>query len=180
MSTLQTSPLAVMGDFKDPNLAIRAAEKIANAGYTQFDFYTPYPVHGLDRAMRLPKTRLSFFSLLGGITGMLTAILLIWWTGAVDYKLNIGGKPLFSFQFAIPITFELTVLFCALTTFVTMLVLSQLPRWYSPYQHDEGFQRATDDRFVVVIPSSDPRFSLEDARLLLERLGAENVRVVED
>jgi len=176
----KTAPVAVMGDFEDPDALLKAAEKIANAGYTAFDIYTPYPVHGLDRAMKLPKTKLSFFSLLGGLAGFFVALLMIWWTGAVDYKLNIGGKPLFAFQFAVPVTFELTVLFCALTTFVVMLVLSKLPRWYSPYQHDKGFQRAVDDLFVVAIPSSDPRFILEDAKRLLENVGAKNVRVVED
>ena len=168
-----------MGNFYDPNKLIHAAEHIRDAGYEKFDIYTPYPVHGIEKAMGMKRTPLPKFSLGGALFGLANAIGLMWWTGAVHYPVNIGGKPLFSFQFGIPVMFELTVLLCALTTvFVMFGYLCRLPKWFHEYQHDAGFRAAVDDTFVVVIQSDDSRFTETGARGLLEKLGAENVRTV--
>ncbi|MCS6807580.1 MAG: DUF3341 domain-containing protein [Bacteroidota bacterium] len=173
--------IAVMGDFKDPNRLISAAKSIHAAGYTKFDIYTPYPVHGLEKAMGVPKTSLPKFALAGGLFGLLCAFALQYWTGAIEYKLNIGGKPLFAPQFGVPVFFELTVLCTGLTVFFVMFgYLNRLPNWHSKYQYDEGFQAATDDNFCVVLEANDPRFTVENAQELLRRLGADNVRVVHE
>ncbi|MCS7176593.1 MAG: DUF3341 domain-containing protein [Candidatus Kapabacteria bacterium] len=172
-------PLAVMGNYKDPDALLQAVVEIRKAGYRHFEVYTPYPIHGLEQAMGLQRSRLSYISLFGGLAGLGTALLLQWWTGAVDYPLNIGGKPFFAWEFSVPVNFELTVLFTAFATVIGFLWLCRLPRWYSDYQHDAGFRAATDDTFVVSIESRDPLFSIEETRALLERLGAESVRLVE-
>jgi hypothetical protein len=173
--------LGVMGDFKDPDTLIQAAKGIHTNGYTKFDIFTPYPVHGLDKAMGIKKTSLPKFALAGGLFGLLSAFALQYWTGAIEYKLNIGGKPLFTPHFGVPVFFELTVLCTALTTvFVMWGYLNRLPQWYSPYQHDEGFRQALDDNFAVVLQADDPRFTIETATSLLQNLGAANVRVVEE
>jgi hypothetical protein len=180
MSTVaEQSVIAVMGDFKNPDAITAAAKGIHESGYTKFDIYTPYPVHGLDKAMGIKKTILPKFSLAGGLTGLASAFALQYWTGAVEYKLNIGGKPLFTPHFGVPVFFELTVLLTALTTiFVMFGYLCKLPNWHSPYQHDEGFRQAVDDNFAVVIEAADPRFNEETAKGLLAKLGAANVRSV--
>lgn len=170
---------AVMGNFTDVNALIHAAEKIRDSGYKEFDIFTPYPVHGLDKAMGVQKTILPYVSFGAGVTGLISAIGLMYWTGAVDYKLSIGGKPFFSAFFGLPIMFELTILFTALATFGGLWFLCGLPKWYNDYQHDEGFRRAQDDIFVVSIFSNDKRFSLESAKNLLSELHADDVRVVE-
>ncbi len=174
-----SDPLAVMGDFVDPNEVTDAARAIHAAGYTDFDIYTPYPVHGLEKAMGMKKTILPFFSLGGALFGLGNAIFLQWWTGTLHYPLNIGGKPFFSPWFGMPVMFELTVLLCALTTAVVMFgLLCKLPQWHNPFQKDAGFRRAVDDTFVVVIEAKDQRFTVDSATNLLEKLGASNVRLV--
>ncbi|MCU0424653.1 MAG: DUF3341 domain-containing protein [Candidatus Kapabacteria bacterium] len=173
--------IAVMGDYKNADKVTAAAKGIHAAGYTKFDIYTPYPVHGLEKAMGMPKTSLPKFALAGGLFGLASAFALQYWTGGIEYKLNIGGKPLFAPQFGVPVFFELMVLCTGLTVFFTMFgYLNRLPNWHSKYQYDAGFQAATDDNFCVVLEADDPRFTIETAQALLTKLGADNVRVVHE
>jgi len=172
-------PVAVMGNFRDPDALLHAVVEVRKAGYRFVEVYTPYPIHGLEKALGLRRSKLPYISFAGGVLGLTTALLLQWWTGAVDYPLNIGGKPFFAWEFSIPVNFELTVLFTAFATVIGFLALCRLPRWYSDYQHDAGFRAATDDTFVLSIESRDPLFSLEQTPALLQSLGAEDVRLVE-
>ena len=174
-----TKTVAVLGNFTDPNKIMEAAAKVHASGYTDFDIYTPYPVHGLDKAMGVKRTILPYISFGGGVFGLANAIFLISWTGAVDYKLNIGGKPFFAFQFSIPVMFELTVLLTALATFFGVWYLCGLPKWYSDLQEDKGFQRALDDTFVLSIFASDKRFSLETTKQFMNEIGADDVRHID-
>ncbi len=170
---------AILGNFTDVNVLFHAAEKVRDSGYHDFDIFTPYPVHGLDKAMGVKRTILPYISFFGGISGLASAVLLMWWTGADNYKLNIGGKPFFAVEFGMPVMFELTILLTALFTFVGMWGLCKLPRWYHELQHDEGFQRACDDQFVVAIFSTDKRFSADTTKKLLSDIGASDIRLVE-
>ncbi|MBL7999599.1 MAG: DUF3341 domain-containing protein [Candidatus Kapabacteria bacterium] len=170
----------VLGDFKDVNHTITAAQQVNEAGYREFDFFTPYPVHGLDKAMGVKRTILPYISFVGACAGLATALGLQWWTGAVDYKLNIGGKQLFAIQFSVPIDFELTVLLCALSTVAGLFHLCRIPTWWHPFQNDEGFKKATDDTFVLGIYATDDRFHVETVKTFMHQLGAANVRVCYD
>ena len=172
-------PVAVLGNFTDVNKLVHAAEKVRDAGYRDFDIYTPYPVHGLDKAMGVKRTILPYISFGAAMFGLANGLGLQLWTGAIDYPLNIGGKPFFAWQFAVPVTFELTILCCAIATVVGMFALCKLPRWHNNLDNDEGFRRATDDTFVVAIQSTDKRFSAEQTRHFLNGLGATDVRLVE-
>jgi hypothetical protein len=169
----------VTGLFHDPDQVLKAAAEIRRAGYRKFDFHTPYPLHGLDDAMGVKRTVLPWISLGAGIVGAAVATHLQWWTGAVDYPLVIGGKPLFAFEPSIPIIFELTVLFCAIATVVGMFALNGLPRWFSKWQDDPHFVRSMDDAFVVTVDADDAQYDAGKTRTLLESLGAEQVREVE-
>jgi len=169
----------VMGNFTDPNALLHAAEKIRDSGFRKFDVFTPYPVHGLDGAMGIKRTILPYISFAGAMFGLSNALFLQFFTGAIDYKLNIGGKPFFGWQFSIPIDFELTILCTALATIGGVFFLSNLPKWHLPFQHDAGFQKAVDDTFVVAISSEDPRYTSDGTKMLLEQLGASDVRIVE-
>lgn len=179
MSSMAKRTAGISAIFTEPDTVLAAARGIRAAGYQKFDFHTPYPLHGLDDAMGVRRTILPWISLGGGVVGMAAALHLQWWTGAVDYPLVIGGKPFFAFEPSIPITFELTVLLCAIATVVGMFALNGLPRWFSKWQDDGNFARATDDAFVVTIDSEDPKYSEAKTRELLERLGAHDIRVVE-
>lgn len=168
---MEQRPVATVAEFRDVNALVAAARAVYERGYTHFDCYTPYPVHGLDRAMGVRRTILPYISFLGGVTGLASALLLQWWTGGYDYRLNIGGKPFFAIQFSVPIDFELTVLLCAFFTLFGLLGLCKLPTWWHPLQGDASFRRATDDTFVVAIFSDDPRYTIKDTEELLRSMG---------
>ncbi len=174
---MERKPVATVAEFHDVNVLVSAARAVYESGYTKFDCYTPYPVHGLDRAMGVRRTVLPYISFLGGVTGLASALLLQWWTGGYDYRLNIGGKPFFAIQFSVPVDFELTVLLCAFFTLFGLLGLCKLPTWWHPLQDDPSFHRATDDTFVVAIYANDPRYTMKDTQELLQSLGGANVHV---
>lgn len=157
-----------------------ACEKVRDAGYSRWDSYTPFPVHGLDRAMGLKASPLPWLVLLGGLTGCVTAISFMIWTSAYDYPLNIGGKPTWSVPAFIPITFEFTVLLSCLTTFFGLWFLCRLPQLYHPAFKSKAFERATDDKFFILIGADDPRFDYEKTKRLLEDAGATFIEDVED
>lgn len=167
------------GLFQDPDAVLAAAAELRRAGYQKFDFHTPYPLHGLDEAMGVRRTILPWISLGGGIVGLTAAWLLQWWTGAVDYPLVIGGKPLFGIPPSVPIMFELTVLICGIATTVGMFALNGQPRWFSKWDSSDIFRHSTDDGFVVTVDAGDARYDAQQTRTLLESLGAEQVRIVE-
>ena len=168
-----------MGLYTDPAQVLKAAARIRSAGYKKFDFHTPYPIHGLDDAMGVRKTILPYISFAAGMLGVGIALHMQWWTGAVDYPLIIGGKPLFAFEPSIPITFELGVLLCAIATTVAMFALNKLPQWHNKYQDDPLFKRSMNDAFVVTIDADDPQFHATETKNFLESLGADQVTLVE-
>jgi len=150
---------------------VRACEQVREAGYTRWDAHSPFPVHGLDRAMGLSPTLLPWIVMGAGVTGCLTGLGLQWWTNGVNYPFVISGKPFWSIPANIPVTFELTVLFSAFGAFLGMLVLNGFPRWHHPVFSSRRFRRATIDRFFVSIEAGDPRFDLETTTEFLRGLG---------
>lgn len=156
-----------------------AAEKVRDAGYRKWDCITPFPVHGLDKAMGLKRSIVPRISLAGGITGFCTGMSMIFWTGGVDYKITVGGKPLFSPMFAFPVSYELTILFTAFATIGGMLFLNGLPMHYHPVLKYEHIRRGMDDQFFIVIEASDPRFNLANTKALLEKAGGKNISELE-
>jgi hypothetical protein len=169
----------VIGEFSDPDDLVHAGRKIREMGYTKLDAMTPFPVHGIDEALDIPYSKLGWIVICIGLSGTLTAQLLIWWVGAVNYPLVIGGKPLFDFTYSIPITFELTVLFSSFAAVLGMLALNGLPRLYHPSLNYKSSHRATDDRFLLVIEANDPQFDAQRSAEHLRNVGAVDVEVVE-
>lgn len=167
----------MMGLFETPADLYHACEELRDAGYKGLDAMTPFPVHGLEKALGLPPTRLPFFVLGGGATGLTTAILLTWYVN-YDYPLNISGKVPFSWHIFIPVYFELTVLFSALTCFVTLWALCKLPTFFHATMRHKSFPRASDDGFFVTIEASDPKYDSEKTKKLLEKLGAKEIEEV--
>ncbi len=165
----------VMGYFESPAELYHACEELRDAGYKAFDAQTPFPVHGLEKAMGLKPTKLPWLVLMGGITGLSSAIGLTWYVN-YDYPLNISGKPPFSYQIYIPIYFELTVLFSALTCFFGLWIISKLPTFFHPTMTHKQFPRTTDDAFFLIVEARDPKYS--SAKALLEKLGAKGVEEV--
>lgn len=158
----------LLAEYESPWDLVAASKKVRDAGFTRWDTYTPFPVHGIEKAMGIKMTILPWIVFGAALTGLATAIWLQWWTNAVDYPWLISGKPFWSVPANVPIMFELTILFSALTTLGAMLVLNGLPLPSHPLDLKERFARATDDRFFLLIEASDPRFDSKDTRALLE------------
>ena len=111
--SLSSKIYGIMAEYKTPADAMHAAEKVRDAGFRRWDVFTPFPVHGMDKAMGLGNSRVGWFAFIGGVTGYATGMLMIWWMNAVDYQIVIGGKPMFSPFGAFPPSYELTILFSA-------------------------------------------------------------------
>lgn len=171
---------AILAEYSGPDELIAASKKVRDRGFTRWDTYSPFPVHGIDPAMGIKRTRLPWVVLAMAITGGTTALVVQWWTNAVDYPFLISGKPMWSVAANIPITFELTVLFSALTTFFGMLIFNGLPKPSSPLDRVERFGRATDDKFFLVIETADPKYDEGSTRKLLEETHADVVELVPD
>ena len=171
----------LLAEFSDPGALLHAAEATREAGYRHFDAHSPFPIHGMDDAMGLGNaSAVGVTTFLGGVTGFATAYLLQWWTGAVDYPLNISGKPFFAIEPSVPIMFELTVLFAAFGAVGGMLALNGLPRPYNPLFYSDRFEGVTDDRFFLHVAASDEQFDAEETAMMLRDLGALHIELVQD
>jgi hypothetical protein len=162
----------LMGYFLTPGELYHACEALRDAGYQRFDAHTPFPVHGLEKAMGLRPTRLPWYVFAGGVVGLGSAVLLAWYTQAVDYPLVISGKPAFSYQAFVPVFFELTILAAGLTCFFGLWAMLRLPRYHHPAFTHPSFHRASDDAFFLGVEADDPRFDRVETKRLLASLGA--------
>jgi hypothetical protein len=170
-----------MAVFETPADAMHAAEQVRDAGYSKWDVHTPFPVHGLDAAMGISNSKVGWFTFIGGATGYTTGMIMIWWMNAFDYKIVIGGKPMFSPFYAFPVSYELTILFASFGSLIGMALLNRLPRLHHPLLKNRRFcQGASHDKFIVVIETADPKFNAEETRKLLASAGSKHIEMVED
>jgi len=169
----------VLARFETPGALLRACEQVRDAGYTRWDAHTPFPVHGLDRAMGMKASVLPWIVLVLGLGGAGGGMLMQWWIAAVAYPLVISGKPFFSWQAFVPVTFELGVLLAAVAAVLSMILLSRLPMHHHPLFNSSEFERASDDGFFISIESWDREFDVARTRKLLESLGAAHVETVD-
>jgi hypothetical protein len=172
-------PYGLIATFETPGALMRAAEQVRDAGYRRWDCITPFPIHGLDKAMGVGRSRVPRISLCGGITGFCTGMSMIWFMDKYDYALTVGGKPFFSPLFAFPVSYELTILFTAFATIGGMFFLNGLPMHYHPVLNYDQIRRGTDDLFFIVIERSDPRFNPDNTRALLAKVGGGDITELE-
>lgn len=159
--------------FDTPDDIIRAAKAVSEKGYTKFDVNTPYPVHGMDAAMKLPPSKLGFVTLFAGLGGMSLALLMMWWMMAIDYPIIIGGKPFFPLPAFIPITFELTVLLATLTTVGALLFFFfKLPNNKHPLHDTNYMKNVSSDKYGICIEAIDPKFNENEIKDLFTSLHA--------
>jgi hypothetical protein len=166
----RSSLYGVMAEFASPADLLDAAERAYVEGYRRMDAYTPFPVHGLAEAIGFHRTRLPVLVLCGGIVGCVGGYFLQYWIAAIEYPLNIGGRPLNSWPAFIPVTFELTILLAALVAVLGMLALNGLPMPYHPVFNVPAFELASRNRFFLCIESIDPKFERGETRQFLESL----------
>ena len=174
------TPFAVLAEFATPAALYRACERVRDAGYTRWDAHSPFPVHGLDAAMGMKRSKLPWIILVVGLGGAATGFALQTWVHSAAYPLTISGKPYFAWPAYVPITFELGVLGGALAAVFGMLGLNQLPRHNHPLFDVARFGRFSDDAFFISIESLDPKFDTIATSKLLEGAGASRVELVED
>lgn len=162
----------VLAELPDVDTLVTACAKVRDAGYTAFDAYTPYPVHGIDDAIGIRRTRIPWAVFFAGLSGAGVAIAMQWWMNAYDYPFLISGKPTFSLPANIPVAFEMTVLFAAVTAFVVTLAVCKLPQLYRAISSRERFARATDAGLFIAVEARDPQYDRKTVTALLEKAGA--------
>jgi hypothetical protein len=170
----------LLAEFEDVDSILHASRHLRDAGYARWDVHSPFPVHGLDAAMGIRPTILPWLVLGAGLTGLVTGLALQWFTNLFDYPYLISGKPLVSLPAWIPVTFELTILFAALTAVFGMLILNRLPHLYNPLFRSRRFRRVTNDRFFIVVDASDPKFNREQLEAKLKEFGATAFEWIEE
>ena len=179
-ATEQKSLYGLMAEFPNPTSLVEAAKRVHAEGYRKVDAFTPYPMHELFDALDINDRRLQLGVLGGGIVGAFTGFGLCYWTQAIAYPLNIGGRPFNSWPSFIPVTFEVTILFAAFTTVIGMILLNGLPMPYHPVFNVQRFaERASQDGLFLAIEADDPKFDRDKTRAFLQGLGAREVSDIE-
>lgn len=180
METENKNIHGVLAEFRNPRELVDAAEMVKDSGYSNYDTYAPFPIHGMEKAMGLKESPLGWIVLVGGLAGMIGALTLMIWVMGYEYPLNISGKPYINLPIYVPITFELTVLLAAFAATFGMFALNKLPRLHNPLFNVERFKKATDDGFFVCIEASDELFSEQQASKLFADSGAIHIETVYD
>ncbi|OQY29485.1 MAG: hypothetical protein B6244_03670 [Candidatus Cloacimonetes bacterium 4572_55] len=170
----------ILAEFENPAELIHAAEKLRDANYNDFDCHSPFPIHGMDRAMGEKR------SILGWIVGPVAFIMAIFgflfegWTSVIAYPLVISGKPLFSYPAFGVVAFALMILFSAFTSLFGMLALNKLPRYHHPVFYSDNFSKVSDNGFFVSIEATDAKYADDDAKNFLISIGGKNIEFLID
>lgn len=165
----------VMAEYDSVQDLVDASKHAVAAGFTKLEAYSPFPVEELNDIIHKKRTKLSSFVLAGGLAGMATGFGLQYWASAIEYPMNIGGRPNATWPAFIVPSYELTILFSALTAAIGMFALNGLPQPYHPVFNVERFSMASSDKFFLVIESADPRFDHAATTRFLEEHGAKGV-----
>lgn len=169
------SAKGLVAEFDSVDALVAAIGELRRLGYRELDAHLPFPSDEVVKALDPPKSKVPLLTLVGGLLGMALGYVVPWWTNAVDYPLNVGGRPDNALPAFVPLIFETGVLFAGTFAFFGMLFLCKLPRLWHPIMEVEGFHRTTTDRFWVSIESGDPKFDFDDTTGHLLRL--EPIRV---
>lgn len=134
--------------YNDEEDLLKGIKQLKSKGIDIADVMTPFPVHGIDKALGFRRSRLTRVAFIGGAIGGLTGFLFQAWVFTKAYPLNFGGKPFFAVPSFIPVTFEMTVLFAAFSMVIAFFIRSNIGPGAKTVIHDE---RSTDDRFLLVV-----------------------------
>ena len=168
----------VMAEFNNPTSLVNAAREARALGYRKMDAYSPFPIEALTEVLHLPKSKLPLIVLIGGILGGLTGYLLQYYVTVIYFPINIAGRPLHSWPMYIVITFELTILFAALSAVFGLLAVCGLPMPYHPVFNVPRFASASRSRFFLCIEATDPMFDRKGTEAFLDSLDAREVAEV--
>ncbi len=180
MSTTKNNLYGILAEVRNPKELIDVAKLVDKSGYKNYDTFSPFPVHGMDKAMNLNKSKLGWIVLGHGIVGLTGAFAMIYYMMVYDYPLNISGKTLMNIPAWIPVMFELTILLSAFGAVFGMFFLNGLPKFNHPLFNSEQFKKVTDDGFFICIEAEDPQFDAEKVEKLLKDAGAQNIETIHD
>jgi hypothetical protein len=168
----------VLGEFSEPEACVHAARRLRESGVTGLDAYSPFPVHGIDEALELPRSRVPIVALAGGVLGACGGYAMQWWMNAVDYPITVGNRPQHGFWTNIPITFESGVLISVLSIFFgSIFWFFRLPRTYHPVFESERFRTASLDAFWISAETAEES-AVPELENKLRELGAHKVHTV--
>ena len=168
----------LLAEYDSAATLFHACETVRDAGYRKWDAHSPFPIHNLDKAMGIGRSRLPYVTLLFGLTGAIGGMTLQLWANAIAYPMIISGKPFFNWQPYVPITFECGVLLAALSTVFGMFAFNKLPMLFHPLFGARRFERVTDDGFFISVEAWDPKFDAGATERLLSSTGARSVQLV--
>ena len=168
----------ILARFDNPKALLLAAQEVRDSGFTKFDCHTPYPMHGLDDAMGLKRSILGYIVGAGALGGAAIGLLLQWFASSYDYPIVISGKPYFSWQAYMIITFVMMVLGGALSSLMGMFHLNRMPTYNHPLFNSEIFKKATDDGFFISIESADELYDNDNTVKFLKSIGGLDIEVI--
>ena len=172
-------PYGLLAEYDTPAELYHACEKVRDEGFTKWDAHSPFPVHGLDQAMGLKPSIMPWIVLVGGLMGATGGFLMQTWVSVEAYEIIYSGKPYWSWQAFIPVTFECGVLLASFGAVFGMFHVNRLPTFYHPVFNSDRFKAVTDDKFFISVEAADPQYDGDRTRALLEGSGASNVEVLE-
>ncbi len=165
----------IAGIFTSEEETLKAARKIREMGFIKFDAITPYPVHGMEEACGIKRSWIPYVTFFAGLTGLSGGLWLTWWTSAVNWPINVGGKPFFSLPAFVPIIFECTILFAALFSVGAMIGACGLPKVDPPVIHPD----LTCSKFAIFVPSDDKGYDEKKIEEVFKSSGASEVKRTE-
>lgn len=164
----------IAGIWTDEHAVVKAAAMTREKGYTKFDAITPYPVHGMEEACGIKRSWIPYVTFVAALVGLLSGLWLTWWTSAVNWPINVGGKPFFSLPAFIPIMFELTILFAALCSVGALFYVTKMPRIDPPTIDPD----LSSHKFAIFIPQNDTGYDEAKIQSLFKEMGAVEVKKV--
>ena len=179
-TTVNTIKKGIVAEYDSPAALLHAAKELKKAGYTHYETYSPFPIHGMDGAMGLKESKIGWIAVVGGAIGAIGGMSLQGWASAIEYPLTISGKKFFSFQAFIPVTFELMILFTAFFTVFGMIAINKLPMLYHSIFNHSTFAIASSHGFFISIEGNDQQFNEKETVALLEKIGGTNIEYVEE
>ena len=168
----------VVAEFTAEAPLLDAARALRAEGQTELDLHSPVPLHGSDEALGLKRSIVPRIALVAGLVGAVSGYLMQWYLVGVDFPINVGGRPPHSPPAFIPVTFELGVLFAALSIFFGLFALWGMPRLHHPVFEVEAFRSASVDGLWLSAAVSAE--AAEGTAARLRGLGARQVQIVED
>lgn len=165
----------VAGIWLDEHKLVEAAKKTKASGVGHFEAISPFPLHGIDDAMGIPRSFIPWVTFIFGLLGLTFGIWFTWWTSVVDWPVIIGGKPMWSIPAFVPIMFECTILFGALSSVGALIVICGLPKVEPPVIDPD----LTSHKFALFVPETSKGYDAVKLEEMFRQLGAVDVKRTE-